>query len=271
MLHHSYVGGLFYLVVSTLGPFSLGPIIASGGVGSDLYFMAIYFYLHFLYNGFFIFTLFGMFFWLLKKRELSINSVGLEKFINLMNASCVLTLFLSALWMQPRTYVYLIGAVAGIIQLLAIGQLWRIVRPIWPNFRKQLNSQTGLLISVVLIGLLLKVTLQALSALPVVADLAYEVRNYTIGYLHLVFIGVVTPFLFAWFNEQGMMPLKSNLKKVGLMLFLIGFIASEFVMVTPLLWGIDYFKLLFVVSCVLWIGFVLLRPGQKEIELESQF
>ncbi len=255
--------GLFYLIIATLGPFSLGPIIATGGVGSDLYFMAIYYYLHFLYNGFFIFMLLGMFFWLLKKRELNINSEGQEKFINLMNVSCILTLFLSALWMQPETYVYLIGAVAGIIQLLAIGQLWGIVRPVWKDFLKQMNREARLLIGVVLIGLLLKVTLQALSALPVVADLAYAVRNYIIGYLHLVFIGIVTPFLFTWFNERGMIDLQSKVKKVGLIFFLIGFIASEFVMVTPSLWGINYFKLLFGVSFVLWTGFVLIRPSKS--------
>ena len=52
--------GLFYLVLASIGPFATGPIIAMGMKGSVLYFDAIYFYLHFMYNGWFTFAVLGL-------------------------------------------------------------------------------------------------------------------------------------------------------------------------------------------------------------------
>ena len=52
--------GLIYLVISSFGPWALGPIMVIGESHSDWYYMAIYFYLHFLYNGFFVMSIFGL-------------------------------------------------------------------------------------------------------------------------------------------------------------------------------------------------------------------
>lgn len=255
---------LFYLLISTIGPFSLGPIIATGGAGSSLYFMAIYFYLHFLYNGAFIFCLLGMFFWFLSKNDVSIDTSKGHRILQLMNIQCVSGIMLSALWTQPHPLVYVIGAFAGVVQIVALILLIQLVRPVFKTLMSQISKHAGFLIGISFFSLLLKVFLQALSALPVVADLAYEVRNYTIGYLHLVFLGVITPFLFAWFDMQKVHSRKSALRNWGLTLFLIGFVSSEFVIVTQTMWeGVYYFKLLFATSLLLLIGIVLLFPSEK--------
>ena len=256
--------GLIYLIISTLGPFSLGAIIATGGSGSDMYYMAVYFYLHFLYNGFFIFSLLAMFFWYLQSNNLFIDPVKGKRLLSLMNVQCILGLTLSSLWMHPHPVIYSMGALAGLIQIIALVQFVFLIKPIWKSFIAKISEQAALLIKICSAGLILKIVLQAISAIPVVADLAYEVRNITIGYLHLVFLGIVTPFLFAWFNMQRMMPLQSALKKWGLGLFIVGFTISELLIVTPGVWApAYYFKLLFIVSLILWIGIVLIFPGQR--------
>ncbi|MEQ9404060.1 MAG: hypothetical protein RIM99_10765 [Cyclobacteriaceae bacterium] len=251
--------GLFYLLISTVGPFSLGPIIATGGAGTNLYFMAIYFYLHFLYNGAFIFCLLGLFFWFMHK--LSINKGRATGSLKLMNISCVLSLFLSALWMQPHPVVYVVGAIAAIIQLIAIFQLIRVFLPIWPSLLSFISGRAVFLLKFVLSGLVLKVILQTISSIPMFADLAYEIRNFTIGYLHLIFLGIITPFLFAWFNLHGMMHLSTPFRKSGMVLFFAGFVFSELVIVSQLWWnGISYYQLLFFASLVLMSGIALLFP-----------
>jgi len=255
---------LFYLLISTIGPFSLGPIIATGGAGSNLYFMAIYFYLHFLYNGAFIFCLLGMFFWFLREKGFLIDSVKARRMLQLLNIQCVSGIMLSALWTQPHPLVYVIGAFAGVVQIVALILLVAIVNPVWKTFLEKISRPAAFLIKLSFFGLVLKIVLQAISALPVVADLAYDVRNYTIGYLHLVFLGVITPFLFAWFDIQQLQSRKSALKNWGLAFFLIGVVSSEFVIVTQAMWGGGYyFKLLFAASLLLLIGIVLLFPSGK--------
>ena len=54
--------GLFYFVLSSLGPFATGPLIAMGKTGSALYYDVIYFYLHFQYNGWFVFAILSLFY-----------------------------------------------------------------------------------------------------------------------------------------------------------------------------------------------------------------
>src|SRR5690606_15371941 len=54
---------LFFLALSSLGPWAMGPIMASGNSFTQLYYNAIYFYLHFQYNGWFTFAVLGLFFW----------------------------------------------------------------------------------------------------------------------------------------------------------------------------------------------------------------
>ncbi len=255
--------GLIYLVLSTLGPFSLGPIIVSGNAGSEMYYMAIYYYLHFLYNGFFMFSIMGMFLWIVRRKSLQLDRSKVHVVLKLMNVQCIAGLALSALWMRPHPIIYFIGAGAGVVQILALILLVLLIKPLWKDLASKMTRVGILLLKWSLTGLILKVFLQAISGIPFVADLAYEVRNYTIGYLHLVFLGVVTPFLLAWFHMQGMMMIASRLKIGGLVLFFSGFVLSELFIVTPTVWGqAHYFKLLFVVSAILWIGFIALIPGQ---------
>ncbi len=256
--------GLFYLVLSTLGPFSLGPIIVSGHAGSNLYYMAIYFYLHFLYNGFFIFSIIGMFFSMVQAKPYKIDPSDLKVVLRLMNVQCISGLALSALWMRPHALVYGIGAVAGTVQVVALIRFVLLIKPLWHGLTRKVSKVGMMLLKWCFSALVLKVFLQAISAIPFVAHLAYEVRNYTIGYLHLVFLGVVTTFLVAWFHVQGMMPVDTKSRKLGLAILFSGFILSELFIVTPTVWNpAFYFHIVFAGSVILWIGILLLIPVQN--------
>ncbi|WP_452609106.1 hypothetical protein [Roseivirga echinicomitans] len=261
--------GLIYLVLSTIGPFSLGPIIAKIGPGSDTYFMAIYYYLHFLYNGAFIFMLISLFFWLMNEMGVAIKSTLAERFLLLMNISCVLGVSLSALWMKPPAIFYIIGAVAGLVQLVALGYLFKIIKPIWPAFKQKIGRPAQIIFHIVILSFALKVFLQAFSAIPSVASLAYEVRNYTVGYLHLVFLGVLSPFLLAWFNVTGLFSINTISKKLGLGIFLVGYLITEVMIVSQKQLGIgtDYYQLLFGFSVLLLVGIVLLALGKQQNKL----
>ncbi|MCE7992117.1 MAG: hypothetical protein HEP71_09055 [Roseivirga sp.] len=257
--------GLFYLCLSTLGPFSLGPIIATGGTGSDWYYMAIYFYLHFFYNGAVIFILLAMLFWFLDDLKIKYDEALSLASLKLMNISCILGLLLSALWMKPHWVVYVIAGIGGLVQVLAIIPLARLIKPIFQQQLIPVSGPARTLLKVVILAFMLKVVLQAISAVPAIAELASQVRYYTIGYLHLVFIGLVSPFLLAWFNLTGLYPLDSKPKRIGLAVFLIGFIITELIIISQVQLGgsFSYFRALFVASLVLWAGMLLLFPFGK--------
>lgn len=265
LVRKSLRAGLIYLAVSTIGPFSLGPIIALIGPGSDEYFMAIYFYLHFLYNGAFFFILFGLFFWLLHYMNESINIVAAQRFLWFMNIGCGLGVMLSVLWMTPPLVIYIISGMAGIAQLVGLGYLIKIIKEVWPSFKLKIDKTAKVVFCLVFLGFILKVLLQAISAIPSVATLAYEVRNYVIAYLHLVFLGILSPFLFAWFSAIQLFSMRSVIRKLGLIFFWIGFVSTEVILVSQNQWsfGANYYQFLFGFSLLLLIGIIFLAVNDS--------
>src|SRR5690606_21113713 len=63
---------LIFLVVSTIGLWSMGPLMALGMRGTALYYMSVQFYLHFQFNGWFLFTVIGLFFHLVQAHGLTL-------------------------------------------------------------------------------------------------------------------------------------------------------------------------------------------------------
>ena len=51
--------GIYYYILSSLATWFLAGVLVTQGK-TDLYYNTVYFYLHFLYNGYFVFVLFGL-------------------------------------------------------------------------------------------------------------------------------------------------------------------------------------------------------------------
>jgi hypothetical protein len=182
--------GLFYLVISSIGPFATGPLAAMGKAGSPIYYNAIYFYLHFQYNGFFSFVIFAVLAAILERKGLMEHG---KQFFVLSNFACVLTFFLSVLWNRPHNIFYILGGTGAIFQLVAISYLLK-------DFTRMQMSKTlvHVVLKLAMLALVIKVGLQVFSALPVVADMAFATRNFIVAYLHLVLLGFITFFSFAY-------------------------------------------------------------------------
>ena len=80
-------------------------------------------------------------------------------------------------------------------------------------------------------ALVLKLTLQFLGAWPELTALANH-RFIVIAFLHLVFLGVVTPVLIAWALDLGWLEWNAR-AKLGLALFLAGAAFTEIALVIP--------------------------------------
>ncbi|HEY9364150.1 MAG TPA: hypothetical protein VIQ00_12865 [Chitinophagaceae bacterium] len=210
--------GLVYLVLSSIGPFATGPLIAMGMQGNPVYFNAIYFYLHFQYNGWFTFAVLAVLYTMLEKNAIAENG---RKVFMLFNISCLPAFFLSTLWNHPNGIFYIAGASAGLLQLAGTFYLIKDYRLL-----KIKNSFVKNILVIAIIAFAMKNILQSLSAVPFIAEMAYNSRNFIIAYLHLVLLGFISLFAIAAVLNANK-DLVNTSFKMFFSIFLISFIVTE--------------------------------------------
>jgi hypothetical protein len=216
---------MILFVLSSLGPVTLGPLVANGLGQTKWYYFSVYYYLHFQYNGVFMFGVLSLFFQVLEKRGLEFSNQAARKFGLLLLIAFFPTYFLSTLWAKPGLIFNVIGSIGAIIQMISLYYFIQVVRQV--SFIK-VNRAVKALMVFVFLAFTLKLILQLISAHPHISELAFEIRPFTIAYLHLVLIGIISFSLLAWYVEKGICVLKYH---HAIKLLVISFVASEFVMI----------------------------------------
>jgi hypothetical protein len=214
---------LWYMVLSSLGPWTLGAIMNTLGAESMWYRLSIYFYLHFQYNGWMILGLLGVFIYVLERNEIEVPKVTFNRFFWGINLGIVLTFSLSTLWLKPHILLYVIGGLGAILQIIAFGILVLLcIRCKEKLFQILTPLQKNLLFTVaIFVGI--KILLQLLTAFPYFADLAALITDFTIGYLHWTFLGVVTIGLMLFLDYFKLLQLSRRVYY----LYLLGFLLTE--------------------------------------------
>ncbi len=218
---------LMFFIISAAGPFALGVLMANGLGQTQWYYLAVYYYLHFQYNGVFTFGALALFFGLLVDKGITPADHPVRMIKILLIISCFPAYVLSTLWTTPGAVFNAIGALAGGMQLVAFVYVVILVRSAWNEIKTKFSHQAYALLAIALIAFGVKFLLQFISAHPSVALLAYEVRFYVIAYLHLVLLGV-SFFLLGWYFENGFI---RSMRWRYLILLMVGFFLSELVMV----------------------------------------
>ena len=252
---------LIFMVISSIGPWALGIIMNTLGSTSHWYTNAIYFYLHFQYNGWFIFSLLGIFFYILEYNTISYSVRSAKKVYVLMMWSCIGTLFLSFLWMDPHKSIQLIAWLGAIVQLVAVGFLFTIMYLVKDQLKNALNVNGFALLKFTFLLFIVKVIAQFISAFPNIAILINKNIDLVIGYLHLVFLGVVSISIILFLTFFKIL----IISRVGLFIYLMGFILSEFVIFYKgfAIWNQGsipdkYYEILVCFSALMPIGILLI-------------
>ncbi len=271
---HSFICvkfALWYMVLSSIGPWALGAIMNTLGAESIWYRLSIYFYLHFQYNGWMILGLLGVFIYVLECNDIKIPKATFNRFFWWINLGIVLSFFLSTLWTKPHMFLYVIGGLGAILQVMAFGILILLVRRSKEKlFQILTRLQKNLLITVaVLVGI--KILLQLLTAFRYFADLAASVTDFTIGYLHWTFLGVVTIGLLLFLDYFKLL----KLSKRAYALYLMGFLLTEILIFTKgiLAWQSaslfkGYFEALAISSFLLPLALIFLMGANLKRNLD---
>ncbi|MBI2282454.1 MAG: hypothetical protein HYU71_01970 [Bacteroidetes bacterium] len=252
--HSWFKLALLFNAVSALGAFALAFMMATQTVHQNWYLAAVYFFLHFQYNGWFFFAAMGL---LTARLE---TLVFLRKklwYIYLLFAfACIPAYLLSALWLPMSQLVYVLVIAAAIAQVLA---WWLFLSACFKNraeIRKLFPGNSQWLLLLAALATSIKLLLQLGSTIPSLSQLAFGFRPIVIGYLHLVLLGMFSIFLIG----QLAISINNTLSKIlltGIRIFVAGVIINEIVLMVQGTAALSYQSIPFINESLLATALIL--------------
>ncbi len=257
-----FAAGVF-LLGSSLGPLTLAPIMIAGLAGTMWYELAVSYYLHFQYNGWFVFFLLAVVLQALRERGIHAIDVPARRAFPWLAAGCVLTFALSGLTLDPPLWVFIVAGAGGAAQISGCVLLVRGLRGAGQLFCSR-NARIARWLGGFALGFfLLKVALQAAASWPGLVGLA--ANHFTIiAFMHLVFLGVVTPALIAFASEMDWLPMRLA-GRIGLAILAAGAVLSQVALAySPLAAWIGwvawprFFETQFAAAALMFMGVILI-------------
>ena len=260
-----FKAALVFNVISAIGTFALAFMMATKTTSQYPYLASVYWYLHFQYNGWFMFASFGLF---LNYINAKIPSFKLSNSVFWLFAlSCIPTYGLSVLWLNLPLWIYAIVLVAAVAQTIA-----------WLKFIAHLNNisflknpgvshLSKLLFSLVGVAFTIKILLQLGSTIPAISELAFGFRPIVIAYLHLVLLAIISVFLLAYSFSNKLIN-TSRFSVIGILVFVCGVFMNEILLTLQGILSFSYThlphinELLFSVSIIMLSGLIILGANQ---------
>jgi hypothetical protein len=264
--HQWFKASFLFNVISSFGAFGLAYMMANKVAHPNLYLAAIYFFLHFQYNGWFFFACMGLF---TDALDSTLISKKLQQRVFYVFAfACIPAYFLSALWLPIPLWVYVVVVIAAFVQLIAwIILLDKIIRHRTKIFAA-VSSGVKYLLCLAAIALSIKLLLQAGSIIPALSTWAFGIRPIVIGYLHLILLGVISLFLIAYAIKEQYI-LFNKKAAYGIAIFIGGIILTEILLMIQGLGAIKYKavpyvnELLFTAACIMLVGIGILYVSNR--------
>ena len=252
-----FKAALVFSVLSSAGAFSLAYMMANKITHQNWYLAAIYFFLHFQYNGWFLFAGMG----LLAAKFEKINGAvkNLKTAFLLFCFACVPAYFLSALWLPLPLIIYVVIVAAVIAQLAG----WVIMIKVFVQNKTFIDlyfTKNGkMLLLLCAIAFSIKLLLQSGSVIPALSQLSYGFRPIIIGYLHLVLLAVTSIFLIGYIVSFQLINVTKKLL-AGISIFVTGIIVNELLLMTQGVAALTYNSIPFM-NILLLIAAVILFTG----------
>src|SRR5690625_865473 len=252
---------LIALLISSIGPFTLAYISANNLQDTILFDMAIYFYLHFQYNGWLTLFLMGTFLFILQNMKVKLYVPLLKHGFWIYFLSLFPWYLLSILWVDLGIYGHIFATIGSVGQWIGILLMIMGILKIWFPLKANLPKLLTICLSITFILLFLKSTMELGLIFPSLATLVYATRSIIIGYLHFTLLGFVSLFILSQYQMIHIIDTTKKIVYVGFLIFFTGFILNELLLFTmglttwlqlsspPL-----YFEGLLIASVLLTIG-----------------
>jgi hypothetical protein len=261
---------LIFQFISTLALWAMPLLDIYALRGSQYYYMAIQFFLHFQFNGWFIFCVLALFFRMLEESGVEVSVRKSHLFFVFLVASCFLTYALAVAWSNPLPIVFGINGLGVVVQFIAMVMFCVLLYPHRRVIHNRVSGNTRVFIYVALACFLLKIFVQTAVVIPFIAHVGYTIRNFVIGFIHLILLGVITMGIFGFAFRYGML---TTTARPGAILVLIGFVLVELLLFGQgmLLWAAKgfmpfYYESITIASVVIFAGalWMLLKQWMME-------
>jgi len=192
------------------------------------------------------------------------DSKQFRLFFKFLISSTILTLALPIQWFAPHKLLVYANGFGVLLQLASLYFFLKLIKPKFPMVVKQQTKLVIYLYSFSILCLILKNGIQLCSLFPEFSQVVYMHRNFVIGFIHLLMLGVISGFLLAFVLQIGSVKQTIDLY-IGIFSFIIGFALTEILL---LIQGIkfyngsgmltNYYLLLFIFSILLPLGLAFL-------------
>lgn len=253
-----FQGALFFYVISSIGTFFLAYSMTLPKINFDLYFSSIYYYLHFQYNGWFLFACIGLFLSMFNYNVVLLKKLNL--FFYILFIATLITYGLSVLWLKVPIFIYGVVAFFGALQLI----VWlRMQTVLLINYKHQLRQQPIYLkfvLSIVAFCLFLKFLFQFLLVFPSLSTTAFGMRPVVIAFLHMVLLGIISLFMLYYIHVNRLLSINKGMR-FNLLFFVVAVFFNELILALQGLAGYIKFSLPNVNQWLLLAAFLLLTSS----------
>lgn len=259
--HLWFKSALTFGALSSIGAFGLAFMMATKMNDQNWYLVSIYFYLHFQYNGWFLFAGMGL---LADKLESIVTAQKSLRYAFLLFCfACIPAYLLSVLWVPFLGSIYLILIAAVIAQLAG----WILMLKVFVRNKVFINQQFSkygkVLLILSAIAFTIKLLLQSGSIHPELSQLSYGFRSIIIGYLHLVLLAVTSIFIIGYIISFELIPITKKLI-IGIFIFVSGIIINELLLMVQGVAALTYTgtpyinELLLATAIILFSGILIM-------------
>ncbi len=251
-----FLAGLFFAVISSAGVFNLAYMMSSKNINQDLYLASEYYFLHFQYNGFFIFSCIGLLLYSMKEAGSPVSERKNKLLFWLMFLGCFIGVGLSVLWMKLPAAVFTLIVIATLGQTAGAVMIYDFVKKSWTNLVVKWSPMHRFVLLFVGFAFAVKIALQLGSNIPAVNQFAFGFRNVVIAYLHLVLLMCIATFLVNEILATNFFTISKPLL-LGLKLFLLGIFLNEFFLGLMGIFSIKYISIPYANHFLLYISLLI--------------
>ena len=251
-----FLAGLFFAVISSVGVFNLGYMMMSKTATQDLYLASEYYYLHFQYNGFFIFSCIGFLLFSMKQAGSGISEKQNKLIFWLLFVGCVIGYGLSVLWMKMPVSIFAVIVVATIMQTIGAVLLFVFIKKNWTNLVLKWSPMHRFVLLYAGFAFAVKIALQLGSTIPALNQFAFGFRNVVIAYLHLVLLMCIATFLVNQILATHYFTITNKLL-MGFKLLLLGIFLNELILGLMGVFSIKYISIPFANEMLLGVSVLM--------------